>query len=102
MAIPNATVKITNSLKKHRSHADSKGHRQIQRLEVVPVEPETDRKIAGKDKTTPAPINAPVRLGEVFFVGFSPNISPDKNRIANVPMPTANWKIAAKIAPFRM
>jgi hypothetical protein len=32
----------------------------------------------------------------VVFVGFSLSISPDKKRIANVPVPTANWKIAAK------
>ena len=59
------------------------------------VEPETERKIAGKDKTTPIPANMPVRLGEVFLVGLSANISPDRNRMANVPTLTANWKIAA-------
>ncbi len=48
--------------------------------EVVPVEPETERKIAGNDKTTPAPIKAPIFVGEVFLTGLSPNISPDKKQ----------------------
>ncbi len=70
--------------------------------EVTPVEPEIERKIAGKDKTTPMPIKAKVFVGEAFFIGLSPNISPDKNRIANVPTPTENWNIAAKTEPLTM
>lgn len=68
--------------------------------EVTPVEPEIDRKMAGNDNTAPMPIKAKVFLGEAFFTGLSPNISPDKKRMANVPTPTENWKIAAKIEPF--
>jgi hypothetical protein len=66
----------------------------------VPVEPETDKNIAGNDKTAPTPIRVPIRFGEVFFEGLSPNISPERKRIANVPTPTAKVKIAAKIALY--
>ena len=70
-------------------------------LDVVPVEPVTERKIAGKDKTAPKPIKPKVFWVEAFLVGFSPNISPDKNKMAKVPTPTANWKIAAKRIRFQ-
>ncbi len=95
IAIPNATVKITRACK--ITSTPLKFHKALPKevSEYTPVEPETERKIAGNDKTTPAPIKATVFLGDVFFVGLSLNISPDKNRMANVPTPTANWKIAA-------
>lgn len=102
MAIPNATVKITRDctttstpLRFHNASPKDAG-------DVVPVEPETERKIAGKDKTAPMPIKAKVFLDEAFFVVLLPNISPDRKRIAKVPTPTTNWKIAAKKDPFTM
>lgn len=102
MAIPNATVKttkdcITTSTPLRFHNASPKNA-----SDVVPVEPETERKIAGKDKIAPKPIKAKVFLDDAFFVGLLPNISPDKNKMANVPTPTTNWKIAAKSEPFTM
>lgn len=100
MAIPNATVKITKACNTTSKPLTFQRASPNSRQEFVLEEPETERKIAGNDKTAPTPTNAPVRWGEVFLVGLSPNISPDKNRMAKVPTPTANWKMAAKIAPF--
>ncbi len=95
IAIPNATVKITRACK--ITSTPLKFHKASPKdaLEYVPVELEIERKMAGNDKTNPAPIKAESFLGDVFFVDLSLNISPDKNRMANVPTPTANWKIAA-------
>ena len=59
---------------------------------------EIERKIAGNDKSTPTTIIRSKFFRGVFLVGFSLSISPDKKRIANVPAPTANWKIATKRA----
>ena len=55
---------------------------------------EIEKKIAGKDKTAPKTATAMMVIGLVFVRGFSLSISPDRNRIDRVPMPTANWKIA--------
>jgi hypothetical protein len=59
------------------------------------VELEIEKKIAGKDKSTPTTV-IKSKFFRGVFVGLSLNISPDKKRTANVPAPTANWKIAAK------
>ena len=97
-----ATVKITRACKTtSKPLTFQRASPNIEHLKLCLFEPETERKIAGNDKTAPAPTKAPIRFGEAFFVGFSPSISPDKNRIANVPMPTANWNTAANMAPYR-
>ena len=90
IAIPNATVKITRACK--ITSAPLKFHKASPKeaVEYAPIELEIERKIAGNVKTTPAPIKATVFSGDVFFADLSLNISPDKNRMANVPTPTAN------------
>ena len=95
MAIPNATVKITRACK--ITSTPLKFHKALPKEvpKYAPVELEIERKRAGNDKTMPAPIKPESFLGDVFFVDLSLNISPDKNRMANVPIPTTNWKIAA-------
>ena len=94
MAIPKATPIITKpcrttskALKFHNASSNATP------AEVV-VEPEIDRKIAGKDKSAPAMMSKSKVFRGVFFAGFWVSISPDRKRIANVPAPTANWKIA--------
>lgn len=96
MAIPSATVKITKACKItsmpltfHRESPKSDVDNTT--FEVLEIE----SKIAGKDSNTPIPSKAPAFRGEVFFVDLSVSISPERKRIAKVPTPTANWKIAA-------
>lgn len=95
MAMPDATIKMTKpcraTSKALRFHSASPKETPAV---VAVLGLETEKKMAGKDKTILAPINAAKLLGEVFFVGLSLNISPDKNKMANVPTPTANWKMA--------
>ena len=72
MAIPSATVKITRACKTTSKPRTFQRASPKLRFEFVPVEPETERKIAGNDKTAPIPIKALCVLEKFSFLVYHP------------------------------
>ena len=96
MVIPKAMVNMTRPCKTTSTALKSQSTSPKLKLVIAVFGEEIDKKTAGKDNIAPKPATAIIVVVFVFVSGLSLSISPERNKIAKVPMPTANWKIATK------